>query len=79
MLWVRLLLRVKSLPLVLDRLNPRSMTGRPDEAVMGDLVYYVDRWLQLFPITKKGIASHGRWLSIGSPGDWGIRFAFIVG
>jgi len=53
-LWVRLLLRVKSLPLVLDRLNPRSMTGRLDEAVMGDLVYYVDRWLQLFPYNEKG-------------------------
>ena len=53
-LWVRLLLRGKSLPLVLDRLSPRSMTGRPDEAVMGDLVYYVDRWLQLFPYNKKG-------------------------
>jgi hypothetical protein len=54
--WVRLLLRRKSLPLVLDRLNPRSMTGRPDEAVavMGDLAYYVDRWLQLFPYNKKG-------------------------
>jgi len=33
--WIRLLLRVKSLPLVLDRLNPRAMTGRRDEAVMG--------------------------------------------
>ena len=53
-LWVRLLLRLKSLPLVLDRLNPRSMMGRPDEAVMGDLVYYVDRWLQLFPYNEKG-------------------------
>jgi hypothetical protein len=53
-LWVRLSLRVKSLPLVLDRLTPRSMRGRPDEAVMGDLVYYVDRWLQLFPYNKKG-------------------------
>ncbi len=52
--WIRLLLRVKSLPLVLDRLNPRSTTGRPDEAVMGDLVCYVDRWLQLFPYNKKG-------------------------
>ena len=52
--WIRLLLRRKSLPLVLDRLNPRSMTGRPDEAVMGDLVSYVDRWLQLFPYNKKG-------------------------
>jgi hypothetical protein len=53
-LGVRLLLRVKSLPMVLDRLNPRSTTGRPDEAVMGDLVYYVDRWLQLFPYNEKG-------------------------
>ena len=31
-----------------------------------------------FPITKKGIVSHGRWRSIGSLGDWGIRFSFIV-
>jgi hypothetical protein len=53
-LWVRLSLRVTSLPLVLDQLNPRSMVERPDEAVMGDLVYYVDRWLQLFPYNKKG-------------------------
>lgn len=53
-LWVRLSLRVKSLPQVLDQLNPRSMAERPDEAVMGDLVYYVDRWLQLFPYNKKG-------------------------
>ncbi len=52
--WVRLLLRVKSLPLVLARLNPPSMGGRPDKAVMGDLVCYVDRWLQLFPYNKKG-------------------------
>jgi hypothetical protein len=52
--WIRLLLRRKSLPLVLDRLNPRSMTGRPDEVVMGDLAYYVDRWLTLFPYNKKG-------------------------
>jgi hypothetical protein len=52
--WIRLLLRGKSLPLMLDRLNPRSMAGRPDEAVMGDLVSYVDRWLQLFPYNKKG-------------------------
>jgi len=52
--WVRLLLRRKSLPLVLDRLSPCSMTGKPDEVVMGDLVYYVDRWLTLFPYNKKG-------------------------
>ena len=53
-LWVRFLLRVKSLPLVLDQLNPRSMTGGADQAVMEDVVYYVDRWLQLFPYNKKG-------------------------
>lgn len=53
-LWIRLLLRVKSLPQVLDRLTPRSLTGRPAEAEMGDLVYYVDRWLVLFPYHKKG-------------------------
>ena len=52
--WIRFLLRRKSLPLVLDRLSPRSMTGRPDEAVLRDRVYYVDRWLQLFPYNKKG-------------------------
>ncbi|MEO8339756.1 MAG: lasso peptide biosynthesis B2 protein [Nitrospirota bacterium] len=52
--WIRFLLRVKSLPLVLNRLSPRLMTGRPDEAVMEDLVYYVDRWLTLFPYNKKG-------------------------
>ena len=53
-LWVRFLLRVESLPLVLDRLNSRSMIGTPNEVVMGDLVYYVDRWLQLFPYNKRG-------------------------
>ncbi|MDF0665608.1 MAG: lasso peptide biosynthesis B2 protein [Nitrospira sp.] len=53
-LWVRFLLRVKSLPLVLDRLTPRSMTWRPAAAEMEDLVYYVDRWLQLFPYSRKG-------------------------
>lgn len=53
-LWVRLLLRVKSLPLVLERVTPHTMSRRPDEAVMEDLAYYVDRWLQLFPYNKKG-------------------------
>lgn len=53
-LWVRLLLRVKSLPLVLDRLSCRSITERPDDREMGKLAYYVDRWLQLFPYNVKG-------------------------
>ena len=52
--WIRLLLRRKSLPLVLGRLNPLVMTESLDEAVMRDLAYYVDRWLQLFPYNKKG-------------------------
>lgn len=53
-LWVRFLLRIESLPRVLDRLNPRSMIGTPNEAVMGDFVYYVDRWLELFPYNTRG-------------------------
>ena len=53
-LGVRLLLRAKSLPLVLERLNPPAVTGQPDKARMDDLTYYVDRWLQLFPYNAKG-------------------------
>lgn len=53
-LWVRLLLRVKSLPLVLDRVTPHSISRKPDEAMMEDLAYYVDRWLKLFPYNRKG-------------------------
>ncbi|MCS6306508.1 MAG: lasso peptide biosynthesis B2 protein [Nitrospira sp.] len=53
-LWVRLLLRSKSLPLVLDRVTPHSMSRRPDDAVMEDVAYYVDRWLELFPYNRKG-------------------------
>ena len=53
-LWVRLLLRSKSLPLVLDRVTPHSVSRRPDDAVMEDLAYYVDRWLELFPYNRKG-------------------------
>ena len=76
--WIRLLLRVKSLPLVLDRLNPRSMTEKPDEAMMEIWFTMWIAGLNCSPITKKGIASHGRCLSIGSPGDWDIQCAFIV-
>jgi len=53
-LWVRLLLRSKSLPLVLDRVTPHSMSKRSDDAAMEDLAYYVDRWLELFPYNRKG-------------------------
>lgn len=51
---VRLLLRYKRLPQILDRLSPCSRKGTPDAAVMGFLAYYVDRWLQLFPYNKRG-------------------------
>lgn len=51
---VRLSLRAKSLPLVLDRLSPYSMTGKRDDVVMKRLVGYVDRWLHLFPYNRKG-------------------------
>lgn len=53
-LWVRLLLRVKRLPLVLDQLTPGSMPGIAGRSEMGNLVYYVDRWLRLFPYNTKG-------------------------
>lgn len=52
--WIRLLLRMKSLPLVLDCMNSRTTSGTPDAAVMEDLVYYVDRWLGMFPYNTKG-------------------------
>ncbi|HMS85001.1 MAG TPA: lasso peptide biosynthesis B2 protein [Nitrospira sp.] len=53
-LWVRLLLRLTSLPLVLGQLSLGSKMGNPDEAEMKKLAYYVDRWLQLFPYNQKG-------------------------
>jgi hypothetical protein len=53
-LWVRLLLRYKRLPRVLDRLSPRSGKGTPDAAVMKFLAYYLDCWLRLFPYNKRG-------------------------
>ncbi len=52
--WVRLLLRVNSLPLVLERLSLRSRTVKADDAAMKSLIYYVDRWLKLFPYNERG-------------------------
>ncbi len=54
LLKIRLVLRLWSLPRVLAALSPAGVTGKRNEAVMEDLVYYVDRWLQLFPYNKKG-------------------------
>ena len=52
--WIRLRLRGESLPAVLKRLDPGARFGKPDPARLEDLVYYVDRWLQLFPYNAKG-------------------------
>ena len=52
--WIRILLRIKPLPQVLDRLHRCSMAQNPGGDSFEDLVYYVDRWLQLFPYNKKG-------------------------
>ena len=51
---VRVLLRLGSLPQVLQRLNPRSVACKPDDAVMKALVGYVDYWLKLFPYNERG-------------------------
>lgn len=53
-LWVRLSLRRNNLPLMLDRLTPRAMNEKPDDTAMRRLAGYVDRWLQLFPYSRKG-------------------------
>lgn len=51
---IRLLLRLKTLPQVLDQLSPLSLPAHPDEAAMRQFVGYVDRWLQLFPYNREG-------------------------
>lgn len=53
-LWIRLLLRLTSLPVVLATLNSGSVMGTPDEAEIKKMAYYVDRWLRLFPYNQKG-------------------------
>lgn len=53
-LWVRVLLRLRSLPGVLATLNSGSARGIPDEAEIRKMAYYVDRWLRLFPYNRKG-------------------------
>ncbi|MDP3091796.1 MAG: lasso peptide biosynthesis B2 protein [Nitrospira sp.] len=51
---IRLRLRGENLPAVLKRLAPGALSGTPDSSRFEDLVYYVDRWLQLFPYNAKG-------------------------
>jgi hypothetical protein len=52
--WIRLRLRGESLPAVLKRLDPAPLSGEPDSVRFEDLVYYMDRWLHLFPYNVKG-------------------------
>lgn len=52
--WIRVRLRIAPLPAVLTRLDRSPLSGAPDQAGFEDLVYYLDRWLQLFPYNKKG-------------------------
>jgi len=53
-LWVRLSLRLTSLPVMLQQLHHRSAARDRDDAAMKAVVGYVDRWLQLFPYNKRG-------------------------
>ena len=52
-LWVRLMLRMWNLPQVLSVLEPRSV-GRGSSKDIEEALYYIDRWLQLFPYNVKG-------------------------
>lgn len=51
---VRVLLRFLSLPHVLGTLEPSSTGKTYDGTPIEDLIYYVDRWLLLFPYNTKG-------------------------
>lgn len=53
-LQIRVALRFKRLPLVLNQVTPLPETVEPDDAAMQRLAYYVDRWLRLFPYNRKG-------------------------
>ena len=53
-LQIRVALRFKRLPLVLDQVTPLPETVGPDDAAMKRLAYYVDWWLRLFPYNSKG-------------------------
>lgn len=51
---IRIALRFKPLPRVLEQVGSLSTKAEPDDAGMKILTYYVDRWLQLFPYNRKG-------------------------
>ncbi len=51
---VRFLLRWRSLPRVLDMLDHGAVAARRDLPALERRIYYVDRWLELFPYNTKG-------------------------
>ncbi|BFU96163.1 MAG: conserved protein of unknown function [Nitrospira sp.] len=51
---VRVLLMTKDLLEVVETLSPGTVGERRDDSTMNDHIYYVDRWLRLFPYNKKG-------------------------
>lgn len=53
-LGIRVALRLVSLQRLLRWLSRRSVLGSERQPAMDDTVYYVDRWLALFPYNPKG-------------------------
>ena len=51
---IRIALRFRTLPKVLEQVGPLSTKAEPDDAGMTILTSYVDRWLRLFPYNKRG-------------------------
>lgn len=51
---IRFALQVMSLPQLLRWLTCNPVAGEPVQETMEDVVYYVDRWLALFPYNPKG-------------------------
>ena len=52
--WIRVALRFHTLPTILTRLHPGRQAGARARGQFEDIVYYVDRWLRLFPYNAKG-------------------------
>src|SRR5262249_22725657 len=50
---VRVMLRFLKLPHLLSVLHPRTLRPQEEEQIE-ELLYYIDRWLQLFPYNAKG-------------------------
>ncbi|MBX3320210.1 MAG: lasso peptide biosynthesis B2 protein [Nitrospira sp.] len=53
-LWIRIALRFKTLPRVLEQFGTLSANAIQNDAEMKILTRYVDRWLRLFPYNKRG-------------------------